>query len=97
MSEYFENMYIYLNQDNNYPSNYGKFSAVINHHSTVTDLQYTDIGTDGFAHVLDGNNYFKVQKESGNNYLTLEFLSGGQYGLKIDGTGIYKTTSGSSG
>ena len=97
MSEYFENMYIYLNQDNNYPSNYGKFSAVINHHSTVTDLQYTDIGTDGFAHVLDADNYFNVQKESGNNYLTLEFLSGGQYGLKIDGTGIYKTTSGSSG
>lgn len=87
-------MSLYLNQCNEYVSNYGYFSPIINHHSSVSDLQYTDIGTDGFAHVLDADNYFFVQKESGNNYLTMKFLSNATYGLKIDGTGIYKTSDG---
>lgn len=95
MSEYFEDMYVYLNQDNQYPSNYGQFYPIVNHHSAITDTQYTDIGNDGFAHVLDANNYFFVRKE--NNALKLEFLTNGAYGLRVTDSGIQYTKTGVSG
>ena len=67
--------------------NWITFDPIINHHTEATTLvEFTEIGANGFIHGINANNYFKVINE--NNTLTLEFLTGGTYGLKIDSSGI---------
>lgn len=56
--------------------------------------QACSFGTNGMEIKVDSNHYFKVWNTTNDGFL-LKFLSG-NYGLKIDSTGIYKTTSGDS-
>ena len=96
LSTYFENMELYLSQYQTGPSTWiGAWDAIVRHTAVSSEIQYTDIGTDGFAHVLDGNNYFFVRKE--NTALKLEFFTGGTYGLRVTDSGIEYTKTGPSG
>lgn len=97
LSTYFENMELYLNQysPNQGSTWIGAHSPIVRHTAVSSEIQYTDIGTDGFAHVLDGNNYFFIRKD--NNSLKLEFFTGGSYGLRISSSGIEYTKTGPSG
>jgi len=77
----FENPKLYLNQN--------IFSPLVNYHNiTTTPTQLTEIGANGFQHILNADNYFRVKTNTTDSTLTLEFLTGGTYGLKIDSSGI---------
>lgn len=70
-----------------------KLTKVSSGSGTVTaeDVQFTEIGANGFQHILDQNNYFRVITETDvndNKTLKLEFLSNGTYGLQITKDGI---------
>ena len=75
------------------------------HHTSTVNPQTTEIASDGFAHVLDSGNYFKLRHPIDNvggvdtpdpNTLLMEFRvtdpndATKAFGLKIDKTGIYK-------
>lgn len=96
LGTYFDNIELYMSQytPDNGVTWIGVHDPIVKHSAVASDIQYTDIGTDGFAHVLDAHNYFFIKKE--NNSLKLEFLSNGTWGLQITDSGIKYRSQGTN-